>query len=73
MEGEIGRKCGTHWGRAEIATHTGFWWENLKEIYHLEELEVDGRITLKLILKECNERMWTEFIWLRVGSSDGLL
>jgi hypothetical protein len=27
----------------------GFWWENIRERGHLEELSVDGRIILKLI------------------------
>ena len=29
--------------------HTGLWWENEKKRDHLEELDVDGRIILKLI------------------------
>jgi hypothetical protein len=36
--------------------HTNFWYENLKEADHLEDLRVDG-ITLKSILKEYNERV----------------
>jgi hypothetical protein len=32
--------------------HTGFWWEDLKERGHLEDLGADGRIILKLIFKE---------------------
>jgi hypothetical protein len=27
--------------------YTGFWWENLREIDHLEEPKVDGMIILK--------------------------
>ena len=27
--------------------HTGFWWGNLRERDHLEDLSVDGRIILK--------------------------
>jgi len=49
-----------------------FWWENLKERDNLEDLHIDGRIILKLILNECNVRMWTEFSWLRIGQSGGL-
>jgi hypothetical protein len=31
--------------------HTGFWWENLKERHHLQNLDRDGRIIL-MDLKE---------------------
>jgi hypothetical protein len=27
--------------------HTGLWYKNLKERYHLEDISTDGRITLK--------------------------
>jgi hypothetical protein len=33
------------WGRGKL--HTRFWWGNLREIDHFEELEVDGRIIIK--------------------------
>jgi hypothetical protein len=36
-------------GRREM--HAGFWWRNLKEIDHLEDLGVNVRIILKWILK----------------------
>jgi hypothetical protein len=48
------------------------WWENLKKRDHLEDMHIDGGIILKFILKECNERMWIEFSWLRIGYSCGL-
>jgi len=31
--------------------HTGIWWGNLKEMYHLEELSIDMCIIFKWILK----------------------
>jgi hypothetical protein len=32
--------------------HPAFWWGELKEGYHLENLVVDGRIVLKCIFKK---------------------
>jgi hypothetical protein len=32
--------------------HTGFWFGNLKERGHLEDLDIDERIILKYILTE---------------------
>ena len=39
--------------------HTGFWWENLREKYHFEDLGVDGRIILKRIFKKWDGKAWT--------------
>jgi hypothetical protein len=40
---------------------------------HLEYLDTDGRITLKLILKKQGGMVWTGFTWLRRGTSSRLL
>jgi len=40
------------WGRGEV--HAGFWWENPRRRAHLEDLGVEGNITLKWILKKLN-------------------
>jgi hypothetical protein len=40
------------WGTGEV--HTGFWWGDLRERYHLEDPNVCGRIILKWILKKCD-------------------
>jgi hypothetical protein len=45
----------------------------MREGDYLECLHVDGRVTLKQILKLKPERSWTEVIWLRIGKSGGLL
>jgi hypothetical protein len=40
---------------------------------HLGDIGVDERIILERILKRQTVRMWTKFIWLRIGTSDGIL
>jgi len=59
-----------HEGRLEV--HTGFWWGNMRQGDHLEDLCVDGRVILKWI---CNKgrRSWTGLIWLKIWTGDGLL
>jgi len=38
------------WGRIEI--HTGFWWGNLKDRGHWEDIKVDEMIILKWMLNK---------------------
>jgi hypothetical protein len=38
------------WGGGEV--YTGFWWGNLKEIDHMDDSDVDGKIILKWIFKK---------------------
>jgi hypothetical protein len=53
----------------------GFWYKTRKGRGGKEDLDIDGRIILKWILKleEWNEVVWIGVIWLRIGSSGGLL
>jgi hypothetical protein len=44
--------------------HAEFWWVKLKEGDHMEDLDLDGRIMLKCILKKEGGRARTGFIWL---------
>jgi hypothetical protein len=38
--------------------HSGFWWGNLRERDHLEDLGLDRRIILKRIFKKNNGKAW---------------
>jgi hypothetical protein len=50
-----------------------FWSENLKGRDNSEVLDIDGRIILEEILGKCGGKVWTGFIWLKIGTSGGLL
>ena len=39
----------------------------------MEDLDVDGKIILKLIFKKWDVEAWTRLIWLRIGTGGGLL
>jgi len=47
--------------------------ENLEVRHHSKDLGVDRRTILELILKKQARKVWTGFIWLRMGTSGGLL
>jgi hypothetical protein len=66
----MGGVRGTYRGTKEV--HTGFWCENLREIEHLEDLRVDGRLLLKCIFMKCHRKEWIEFIWLGIRTDGGL-
>jgi hypothetical protein len=53
--------------------YTQFWSENLKERDHSEGLVVDWKIILEQILGKYVGKVWTGFIWLRIGTSGGVL
>ena len=59
------------WGRGYV--RTGFWWGNLRERGHFEDLGVNGRIILKYIFKKWDGEAWTGLIWLRIGTVCGRL
>jgi hypothetical protein len=40
---------------------------------HLEDLGVDREIILEEVLRKYGGNVWTGFIWLRIGTSGGLL
>jgi hypothetical protein len=45
----MGKTCSTY-GKKEVCT--GFWWGNLRERDHLEDLGIEGRIILRWILRK---------------------
>jgi hypothetical protein len=53
--------------------HTVFWLENLKARDRSEDLAVDGRIISECIIGKQGGKVWTGCIWLRIGTSGGLL
>ena len=58
-------KCIVFYVKAGSTHSTGFWWGDVTETDHLEDLGADGRIILKQILKKWDREAWTELIWLR--------
>ena len=53
--------------------HTGFRWVNLREIDHLADPGVDGRIIVRRIFRKWEGWSWTGLIWLRIWTGGGLL
>jgi hypothetical protein len=53
--------------------HIKFWSENLKLRDHSEVLGAGGKTILEWILGKEDGKVWTGFIWLRIGTSGGLL
>jgi hypothetical protein len=51
LENKMGGACGTD-DRPKKQVHTGFWWGDLRERDHLEDLGVNGNIILLWILKK---------------------
>jgi hypothetical protein len=47
--------------------------EKPEERDHWEDLDVGGRIILRRILERSDGVVWTGFIWLKIGTSGGLL
>jgi hypothetical protein len=55
-----------HLWRGKRELYTGSCWRNLRKRDQLEDLGVDGRITLKYALREVVGKAWTLLIWLNI-------
>jgi len=67
QKNEKGGACGTYGeGRGDL--YTGSCWGNLRERDQLEDLGVDGRTTLKYVLREVVGKAWTVLVWLSISS-----
>jgi hypothetical protein len=53
--------------------YTGFWWGNLRERENLEDVDIWGRIILKLMLKKWGGVAYTGLFRLRTGTVGGHL
>jgi hypothetical protein len=53
--------------------HTGFWCVSQKEKNHYEDLGVDDRKILKLLLEKKDGVVRIGLIWLSVRATDGLV
>jgi hypothetical protein len=51
----------------------GYWWKSQKKRDHLEVQDAGGWIILKWIIEGYDKVVWTGSIWLRIGTSGGLL
>jgi hypothetical protein len=49
---------------------SGFGWENLREIEHMENPGVDGRMILRWNLKKWDVGAWIGSVRLRIGTDD---
>jgi hypothetical protein len=59
------------WGRR--GTSIGYWWETQRGRDHKEDQDVVGWIIFVWILERWDGVMWTELVWLRIGTDGELL
>ena len=59
------------WKRCDV--HTGFWWQDLRDSGHLEDLGIDGRKYQNGSSRSGMGKTWNELNWHRIGTGCGLL
>jgi len=67
----MGVACSTCGERRGI--YTGFLVGKLREIDHLQDPGVDGRIILRRIFRKWDVGVWTGSMWLGIGTGGGHL
>jgi len=67
----MGGACSAYGWRGEA--YTGFWWGNLREIYHLGDPGIVGRIILRWIFRKWDVGVWTGSSGLRIETGGGHL
>jgi hypothetical protein len=65
----MSRASSTNGGEEECR----YWWEIQKEREHWKDQDVGGWTILKWTLEGQDEMVWIGSIWLRIGTSGGLL
>jgi hypothetical protein len=53
--------------------HIAYWWESQKERDHWQNQDVRGWTILKWILERYDGVIWIGLIWIRIGTSGGLV
>jgi hypothetical protein len=56
-----------------IRTRIDYWWESQRERGHYKGQDEGGLIILRRILERWDGMVWTGLVWLRIGTSGGLL
>jgi hypothetical protein len=61
------------WGKGVV--RAGFWWGDPKEVDHLQDLSLDGKIILKKDSQEIERGRidWIGLMMLRIGTGGGHL
>ena len=62
--GQIARRGG-------VEVYTWICWETLRKSDHLENTSLDGRILMRWIFRDCDVRVWTDSVWLKLGTGGG--
>jgi hypothetical protein len=67
----MGNSCSMYGGDENLPTR--FWRGDLRERQNFEDLNVEGRIILKYIIKKWDEEAWTGLLGVRIGTGGGLM